>query len=369
MARELAPRLKPLGLTEKAEPQWLAQIVRGQIIPILSAMQSSTQTGGPDGRSLVDTAFEFQPTVGDVQKMTVLGNLVQMWQEARALGCFNAEHQFSGAITKGPDAGAQVVFEYIVPLEHAPKFSRDLSNVRLVPPAKSREKGGANAERDLAFGKQLLAVEREVVGMIALRKIENGPPPKKPEPTNNLGQTKEEQLRLFEAEMTLAGDAALKTPSIRLGGRLTEQPMKRNGYQWIYTAELTNLSPHPTEVAVEWWLIGDTEIKHLNYLMAEGEETLKLRSAGIERLEFKTKSKSHYDGRADDLDGLAAKDPMRGKTEPKYRGIVIRVIHGKDKKTVATWTSDATMARSLSDEPGEQYDLDRLPRLYESASK
>ena len=120
---------------------------------------------------------------------------------------------------------------------------------------------------------------------------------------------------------------------------------------------------------MEWWLIGDTEIKHLNYLMAEGEQTPKLRSAGIERLEFKTKSKSHYDGRADDLDGLAAKDPMRGRTEAKYRGAVIRVIHGKDKKTVATWTSDATMARALSDDPGEQYDLDRLPRLYESDSK
>ncbi len=368
LARALAPHLKPLALTAKAEPQGLNQ-ARGQIITILNAMQSSVESGGPDARSLLNMAFEFQPAVGPVQGSTMQGNLMQMWQEARALGCFDSLHHFTGAITKGPDSGTQAVFEYIVLLEHAPRFSRDVSNVRLMPPLKSREKGGNNPARDLAFAKQLQEVEREIVGMIALKKIEEGPPVKKAEPTNSIGQTKAEHLRLFQAEMEKAGELGQKSPNIRLIGRQTEQPMKKNGYQWVYTVELTNLSAYPTEVVVEWWLIGDTEIKHLNYLFAEGKETLQLRSAGIEKLEFKTKSKSHYDGRADDLDGLGPKDPMRGKTEPKYRGAVIRVLHGKDKKTVATWSSDATMARSLAEDPGEQYDLSRLPKLYENDVK
>ncbi|MFN0079241.1 MAG: hypothetical protein ACKVY0_22480 [Prosthecobacter sp.] len=368
LARALAPHLKPQALTAKAEPQGLNQ-ARTQIIAILNAMQSCVESGGPDARSLLSMAFEFQPAVGPVQQSTIQGNLMQMWQEARALGCYDSLHHFTGAITKGPDAGTQAVFEYIVLLEHAPRFSRDVSNIRLVPPSKSREKNGDSPAHDLAFLQQLKQVEREIIGRLALKKIEAGPPVKKAEPTNSMGQTKAEHLRLFQAEMQKAGALAQKSPIIRLTGRQTEQPMKKNGYQWVYTAELTNLSAYPTEVVVEWWLIGDTEIKHLNYLFAEGKETLQLRSAGIEKLEFKTKSKSHYDGRADDLDGLGPKDPMRGKTEPKYRGAVIRVIHGKDKKTVATWTSDATMARALSDEPGEQHDLERLPRLYESDPK
>ncbi len=363
-AQALALLLKPLGLTTKAEPQALDQ-ARRQIILILNAMQASAESGGPDARSLLNKAFEFQPSIGPVQHATIQGNLMQMWQEARALGCFDSLNKFTGAIAKGPDAGTQAVFEYIVPLDHVPRFSRDVSNVRLMPPLKSREKGGNNPARDLAFAKQLQEVEREIVGIIALRKIDEAVVPKKAEATNSLGQTKAEHLRLFKAEMERAGELAQKSPNIRLTGRMTEQPMKRNGYQWVYSVELTNLSPHPTEVTVEWWLIGDTKIKHLNYLMAQGAQQLQLRSSGIERLEFKTKSKSHYDNRADDLDGLGPKDAMRARTEPEYLGAVIRVRHLKDQ-TVATWTSVASLARCLSDEPEEQYDLTRMPKLYEN---
>lgn len=357
LAKALAPQLRPIGLTAKAEPGGLNQ-VKGQIIRILNAMETSAQTGGPDGSALIGKAFEFQPNVGTLQSQAMKRSLVQMWQQAHVLGCFDDKHQFTGMITKFGDAGSQAVFEYIVPLEHVPHFSRDISNVRLVAPSKSRANNAADATRDLAYLPQFRDIEREILNA----KLSIKPP------TNNFGQTKEEAAKLFNEEMERVGILNQETPNIRLTGRLTEQPMKRNGYQWVYSIEVVNLSQHPTEVTAQWWLLGDTELKHLNYLMAEGSEKLQLRSMATHKSEFKTKAKNHYDGRADDLDGLGIKDPRRSKTETKYRGAVIRIQHGKEQ-VVATWTSDPTMARCLGTDPEPEYDLKRLPKLYENKPK
>ena len=357
LAKALAPQLRPMGFTAKAEPGGMDQ-VKGQIVRILSAMETSAQTGGPDGSALVDKAFEFQPNVGTLHRQAMQRSLVQMWREAHVLGCFNDKHQYTGLITKFADAGSQAVFEYIIPLEHVPRFSRDISNVRLVAPSKSRAKNAADAARDLAYLPQFKDIEREALNA----KLSIKPP------TNNFGQTKEEAARIFKEEMERSGAAGQGTPNLKISGRLTEQPMKRNGYQWIYSIELVNLSQHPTEVTIQWWLLGDTELKHLNYLMAEGSEKVQLRSMAAHKAELKTKSKNHYDGRADDLDGLGPKDKMRSKTEPKYRGAVIRIVHGTEK-VVATWTSDPTMARCLGSDPESEYDLKRLPKLYENKPK
>ena len=357
LAKALAPHLRPLGLTATADPKGLDQ-VKSQIIHIISAMESSSKTGGPDGTGLISKAFDFQPAVGSKQRMTMQRNLLQMWQEAKDLGCFNSKQQYTGMITRYSDAGSQAIFEYIVPLEVAPKFSRDISNVRLVAPSRGRFKTSADTARDLAFREQLRSIEQE----IEEKKLSIS------KPTNNLGQTKEEAAKIFQEEMKRAGEAGKETPHIKLNGRLTQQPMKRNGYQWVYSIEMVNTSRHPTEITVEWWLVGDTELKHLNYLMAEGIERVPLRTMGTHQMLLKTKSKAHYDGRADDLDGLAPKDPKRGKTEAKYRGAVIRVVHGKNE-IVATWTSDATMARCLTLDPKDEYNLRRMPKLYENQPK
>jgi hypothetical protein len=357
LAKALAPHLRPMGLTAKAEPGGLEQ-VKGQIIRILNAMETSAQTGGPDGSALIGKAFEFQPNVGTLQGQAMQRSLVQMWREAHMLGCFNDKNQYTGMITRFSDAGSQAVFEYIVPLDHAPRFSRDISNVRLVAPSKSRANNAADAARDLAYLPQFRDIEREILNAkLSIKPL-----------TNNFGQTKEEAAQIFKEEMERAGAAGQEAPNLKLSGRHSEQPTKRNGYQWIYSIELVNLSQHPTEITAQWWLLGDTELKHLNYLMAEGTEKLQLRSMGTHKAEFKTKAKNHYDGRADDLDGLGPKDRLRGKTEPKYRGAVIRIVHGTDK-VIATWTSDPTMARCLSPEPESEYDLKRLPKLYENKPK
>lgn len=359
-AKDLPPQLRPLGLTRKAEPDGLNQM-RPRLSAILTAMETSYRTGGPDGRTLLRSAFEFVPIVGDTQRMVIAGNLDQMWREARALGCFNADHQFTGQITQGPDREKQVVFEYIVPLDHAPRLSRDISNVRLIAPSRSRENGGSDPAQDAAFMKQLQAVESEMEHYAEQARIAKDKP-KPEEPRNAMGETAAEQALDFQAEMERAGaGAAEKPPSLKLQGRLLQQPSKRNNYRWTYGIELRNISSTPTEVTVEWWLLGDTEIEHRNYLMAQGKETVQLRGAGVQALEFTTKPKSSYYNFADDLDGLSAKDKRRSKTDADYRGAVIRVLHGKGN-VVAQWASDATMMRCLSEDPTPEYDLDKLPK-------
>lgn len=362
-ARALAGLLKPPGLTPKADHQGLTK-TRAQLVRVLTSMQRSYKTGGPDGAALVKRALDFVPDVGGTHRMMLTGNLVQMWKEADALGCFDNEHNFTGAITRGPDSGKQAVFEHIVPLELAPRMSRDISNVRLRPPSKSRENGGADAGRDEAFLRQLKMVEEEIVGRQELKKMEADAPVKKEEPRNRMGETAEEQARLFKLDMQRAGPEAQKARSLNLLGRLVETPMKRNNHTWCYGIELRNTSALPTEVTVEWTLIGITEIKNLYYVLGEGTQKVQLRSAGVQQFEFRTpKPESHYDNRADDLDELPPKDRRRAATETKYRGAVIRVVHGKDT-VVAQWGSDATMMRFLGDDPESKHVLSQLPKLY-----
>jgi hypothetical protein len=362
-AKALASLLKPPGLTAKADPQGLTK-TRVQLVRALTSMQRSYKTGGPDGAALVKRALDFVPEVGGTHRMMLTGNLVQMWKEADALGCFDKEHNFTGTITRGPDSGKQAVFEHIVPLELAPRMSRDISNVRLRPPSKSRENGGADAGRDEAFLRQLKMVEEEITGRQELKKMEADAPVKKEEPRNRMGETAEEQARLFKLDMERAGPEAQKARSLSLLGRLVETPMKRNNHTWCYGIELRNTSALPTEVTVEWTLIGITEIKNLYYVLGEGTHKVQLRSAGVQQLEFRTpKPKSHYDNRADDLDELPPKDRRRAATGTKYRGAVIRVVHGKDT-VVAQWGSDATMMRFLSDEPESKHVLSQLAKLY-----
>jgi len=362
-AKALAALLKPPGLTAKADPQGLAK-TRGQLMRILTSMQRSYKTGGPDGGALVKRALDFLPDIGGTHRAALTGNLVQMWKEASALGCYDEDHNFTGFITRGRDSGKQAVFEHIVPLELAPRMSLDIANVRLVTPSKSRENGGDDKNHDLAFLQQLKMVEDEIEGRKELKKMEADAPVKKEVPRNKMGETAEEQARLFKLDMDRAGEAAKQPHSLNLLGRLVETPMKRNGYTWCYGIELRNTSALPTEVTVEWTLLGITEIKNLYYILGEGAQKVQLRSAGVQQHEFRTpKPESHYNNRADDLDELPPKDKRRAATETKYRGAVIRVVHGKDT-VVAQWGSDATMNNFLSDDPDDKHVLTQLPKLY-----
>ena len=136
-ARALAVQLRPLGLTTKAEPGELAK-VQQQIERCLLIIERNAASNGPSPVGLLEEAFSYHPAVGPIQASAISGNLVKMWTAARAMGLFDADHKLGSIIQTGHDKGEKAVFEYIVPLDKAAQFSRDISNVRLIESSRKR---------------------------------------------------------------------------------------------------------------------------------------------------------------------------------------------------------------------------------------
>ncbi|MCB1208141.1 MAG: hypothetical protein KDK97_02380 [Verrucomicrobiales bacterium] len=351
-AKKLAPQLRPQGLTARPDPNGLKK-AQDQAIKILNAMEDNAATGGPDPRGLLTMAFEFQPGVGPVHQTALAGTLMQMWTEARGLGLFDENHKFTPTITRGADTGKNVVFEYIVPLSVLPDFSRDIANLRLIAPSRARTADDQITERDKAYQAQLNAIIQETNTRAAQNAFLNGPK------TNALGQTQEQQLSIWNQEVKKAGEMANQMPMIKLTCRLREMATRSNGGKWAMGAELVNISRHPTEIKVEYVLFGITEEHRRHYVMGEGSQTVKMRSTQVENLLMWTaKNTGHFKPRADDLDGLGPKDPKRKRTEVKYRGAIVRVVHATGE--AALWTSDPTILEYAQD-PEK---LKSLPRLY-----
>lgn len=352
-ARQLAAHLRPQGLTAKADPDGLRK-GREQIQRILTVMQQSEVSGGPGATELLRTAYEmFVPQVGPAHRNAAVSSLSRMWEEASALGAFDAENRYTGKITKGPDTGQDCIFEYITPMELAPKFSRDVANIRLVPPSKKRADGARPNDREAAYVNTLRAIEREEAGVRSLASIETGPR------TNALGQTKAEAERIWKEEMKRGGDKALGLPSILLKGRMIATPSKRTGYRWVVQADVTNMSLHATEVEVECIFLGTTGKYRKNYVMGQPRQKLQMRSGQADKLEFSTPlNEGSYKGRSDDYEKLSKGD--RAKTQANYRGAILRVTHAKG--TAATFATDPVML-SLLDEEAE-VKLDTLPKLH-----
>lgn len=350
-AKALASQLTPMGLTPKGDPGGLGR-VGGQIGRILSTMQTSAATGGPSARDLVNQAYDmFRPDVGPAHRTAAVATLTAMWDEARALGAFDDNHQYTGKITRGPERGGQLAFEYIVPMTVAPAFSRDVVNVRLVSPSKKREEGTPLDARAQAYVNTLKAIEREVSGMKSLDRIEDG------KPSNSLGQTKEEEAKLFKEAMQKAGEAALELPKVSVNVRMLGTPANRTEYRWRLGAEVTNISQHPTEVEVECIIIGTTDKYRENYIMGEHRKKLQLRAVQVTDLEFFTPlNEGSYKGRGDDYEQLDKKE--RARSRAFYRGAIIRVHHAKG--VAATAATDPSLLTMLEAEAL----MKAMPRLY-----
>ena len=241
-AKEIAGKLKPLGLTAKADPNGLKQVT-AQITDVLTLLEKDAATNGPGTHALLKTAYEkYLPEVGPAHRTAAATSIEAMWTEARALGAFDEGHTFTGKITRGADAGSDVMFEYITPLTVAPKFSKDIANIRLAAPSRSRPTESAVTQRDTAFEKTLDAIEREIEGMKTLAKINAKTQ------TDGAGLTKDEAAKLFKEESERNGDAVNDLPTIVLKGTMLSTPSKRTGGKWQVEAEVTNLSHHATEV-------------------------------------------------------------------------------------------------------------------------
>ncbi|HSI65160.1 MAG TPA: hypothetical protein VLE43_18680 [Candidatus Saccharimonadia bacterium] len=352
-AKALAEQLKPLGLTPKGDAGGLGR-VGAQIGRILEHMEKSQATGGPGADDLLNTAYEmFRPDVGHAHRTAASGALVAMWREARALGAFDPDQKYTGKITTGPEKGQSLIFEYIVPVSVAPAFSRDVANVRLVPPSEKRAEAAPLTPREEAYVATLKAIEREVSGMKVLAKIEDGGP------RNSVGQTKEEEARLWKEAMLKDGEQTQQLPDIRITCRMLATPSNRTGDKWKIGAEVTNLSHHATEVEVECVIIGTTDKHRINYVMGEQKVKLKLRGGQPADMEFlSTLREGDYNNRTADFEKLDKKERPRNRVF--YRGTIFRVHHPKG---VAGMVATDPSLLSLFDKEADP-SLADLPKLY-----
>jgi hypothetical protein len=349
-AKALAALLKPLGLTSKADPSGLGA-VKGQISAALSAMEASEVTGGPGSDELLSTAYtRYRPDVGPVQRVAAVATLSAMWREARALGCFNDQHKFTGKITRGPDTDKDCTFEYIVPLSTAPEFSKEVTNIRLVAPSKARSQDGQKDPREEAKAATLVAVAREIKGKQSVAKIAEHVK------TNAVGQTPAEAAKIFKQKVEEDGDAVKLKPSIVLSGMMSATPSKHNGNAWHVNAEVHNLSNHATEIEFEISIIGSMHKSRDYYLMTQKKQKLQLRSGQIEKLTFQTAAQSTYKTFANKYEGLT-KEEMK-TSAAHYRGAVFRVRFGNE--VVAKFGTDDSLLSLLKDDSSKN--LDSLPK-------
>ena len=352
-AQALAVQLKPQGLTPKADPGGLAR-VSAQVTGILGQMEKSQSSGGPGAVDLVNTAYDmFRPDVGPVHRTAAAGALADMWRKANMLGAFDADQKFTGKITIGLEAGQQLVFEHIVPVSVAPAFSRDVANVRLVTASKKRVDGAPLTPREQAYQTTLKTIEREVAGLKTLAKIEDGGP------RNSVGQTKEEEARLWKEAMEKDGAETQNLPDIRITCRMLATPSNRTGDKWKIGAEITNLSHHATEVEIECVIIGTTDKHRINYLMGEQKVKLQLRGGQPTDMEFLSALREgDYNNRTADFEKLDKKERPRNRVF--YRGTIFRVHHPKG---IAGMAATDPSLLSLFDKEADPTLAD-LPKLY-----
>lgn len=351
-ARVIAGMLRPLGLTPKPDPKGLS-LAAAQIAAVLSELGKSAAANGPGTHTLLKTAYEkFRPDVGPAHRTAAIIALEAMWDEARALGAFGAANQYTGKITRGADAGADVVLEYIVPLELDPRFSRDLANIRLVAPGRARAKDAPPTAREVANARNLDAIAREIEGRKSLEKIARSVP------TDAAGLTREEAARRWKTEFEGNGDAAKARPSIVLRGMMTATPSKRSGYKWRVEAELVNLSPHATEVELQCFVIGTTWKNRENYLMLDRRQQVRLRSAQRDTVVIETLEERVYKSRGDLYEKLTK--PEIGRSEASYRGVVWRVVHPQGE--CATFATDDALLKMLDKDSDRN--IENMAKLY-----
>jgi hypothetical protein len=345
-AQNLSKLLGPSKLNADSGSEADMNVIRNRAIPILNALQKSYQSSGPTPESLIENAYNLRKDVGPYEKIITSQMLIRAWQDAKAMGLFGKSGSYSDRIVAGRYAGSTVVFEHIVPPGDYPAGSTHLANFRIVAPDQKREAGAPLTAREEAFKNQLAnaMTERERGKTLAAieKKMVKPPPPK----VNAVGQTKMEADKRWKQEVDEAGELANQMPSINIEGRVTGTPSHLNKNRWRVATEIQNRSSYPTEVEVEYWLVGITEKKRDHYLMAKGTKKLQLRRGEEVELEFFTKAESTYKKQADDHDGLSKEERQRSR--PHMRGIIIRVNHAEG--VAATFASDRNLIGYVDDD-------------------
>ncbi len=359
-ARNLAKQLGPTPPGKSSQASSVGKL-SARMISIIEVLEKSYRSNGPNPESLIDKAFEYRADVGNWEAMMMSRALISAWKDANAMDLFNENGKFGTTIYKGRGTGNRVLFELIIPADVYPPASNQLANLRLVRESEKRVSTTEMGQRERAYYDQLVKMINErsdLMKAVAVNKKDNKEDASRQGPaTNALGQTTQEQDKLWEQSVAAAGDAANATPRIRTSAHMEASPSNMTKNRWRVKCDFGNSSGHPTEVKAEVWLIGYTDEKRDHYIMAKSEHTLKLRPGETRQIDVFTKAEKSYKAKADNHDGLSKQE--RKKSRVRYRGYAIRVLHNKDIISFAG--SDSLLTRYVDPDAADS-PLSRLPQ-------
>ena len=321
-AKKLAGSLKPVPFSPKGSEKDIAG-PKNQIIKIIEQLQISNRGNGPSAESLIEKAYSFRNDIGSLEKAITASSYLRNWREAQALGLFDDNNRFHSIIKRGPEMGKTVSVEYIIPPSIMPEMSKHPANVRIVSPGKKRnfeitQESQLDA-REKAHRDQFAKMIEGTMGKRELNEIEAGTE------FTSTGISPDEELERWKNAMEAAGDAAKAAPVIDLRARKGASPSHQSGNRWRIDIEVANRSRYPTEIQVEYWLIGITEEQRISYLMKKGSEPVKLLAGASKDLSVWTNSENSYKAKSGELDGWPKKQWPKAKIA--FRGFLLRAVH------------------------------------------
>ena len=172
------------------------------MVEALEIMEGSYRTSGPNPADLISKALKFRKDIGSIEGIVLTDTLLDTWRAANSMGLFHENGKFGVVIKKGRGVGEKVIFELIIPADRYPPASNQLANLRLVPLGEKRIVDAPLTAREKATGSQLRSLVEERIESMEIAAFRKGPA------VNQLGQTEDEQLRLWKAAMEDSGEIA-----------------------------------------------------------------------------------------------------------------------------------------------------------------
>jgi hypothetical protein len=252
-AKVLAGKLAVGPMDASVAPAHLAEVEK-RLIPVLDLLQQSSRGNGPPPRDLLSQAFALRDDVSTDYAHLAASVILEAWEAARWLGLFDDQDRFDGTIRKGADVGQKAVFQYIVPAQYVPEFSRSFCNIEIVEPGKRRQSDDASklSRRVIEFGNQLRANAKRdsFVKAPAGRQPAAGPTPGGPSDT---GQDHDARWAKFRAADP---DSARRVPSVVVRIQKMASPAKKSGGKYIFRLSVESRSSFPSEVNLKYFVVG-----------------------------------------------------------------------------------------------------------------
>lgn len=283
---------------------------------ILAEMKQSDISNGPAAQDLLAAAYEMRQDLCPPLVVASYTNVAKQFEVAEMMGLFNGRGGVNIRIAKGRDIGEDVQFEHIVPVPVCPEFSTSLANIRLVAPSNVRKSDDVHAldARTVEVAKRFRSMVDEQIRFSKFAKTEDAVEARRHGSSEyGMGRTKEEHEHVWKALVDQDPSVLKNKPYMHSEVKKT---ITRVGYGLNQiAARITNRSQHPTEVTVDFRMIGRDELARKKSIeLNRYQETLKI---------------LQLQERLVELDGVTEKTYHRKKLvkETRYRGWVLTIWH------------------------------------------